>query len=234
MCWLLLLLLFKPNHKPKLFIILLAQSAPTTPTRGHAADAEAEESSVPPQSPSLKELDDLHYAPQQVHPCVIPCLVGYSPDGYPAALSGSNGNTPSVSLARDIMKRGLTGGDIHDTHMHVFLARKVPDTVFAKWNDPTVEENKNISDSGTGYVSKYWVFGIWENSPFHKPTCVNYCVRGIRWHLMSLTLPFCLTLTLIWNLGIFLIYTHTLTWCLLPLPLINTEIWLPCKMLEYQ
>lgn len=105
-----------------------------------------------------------------VDPRLIPCFVGYSPDGFPGVLSGSNGNTPTVGLAKNIMRNTLLqGGNLHDTHMHAIFSRKV--TSFDKWNEPTDEEIKTQVDA----EESRWVSAIlrvniliWEISNFTR------------------------------------------------------------------
>jgi hypothetical protein len=99
-----------------------------------------------------KETNGLRSAPFQVHPCVLPLLVGYSTQGMPGALSGSNNTTPNAALAKNFMKSGLTGKTIHDTHMHNIFGRKVE--LFAEWNEPSDKEKKKALDANNSWVSK--------------------------------------------------------------------------------
>ena len=99
-----------------------------------------------------KETNGLRFAPFQVHPCVLPLLVGYSRQGMPGALSGSNNTTPNAALAKNFMKSGLTGKTIHDTHMHATFARKVE--LFGEWNKPTHKEKKEALDAKNSWVSR--------------------------------------------------------------------------------
>lgn len=99
-----------------------------------------------------KETNGLRSAPFQVHPCVLPLLVGYSRQGMPGALSGSNNTTPNAALAKNFMKSGLAGKTIHDTHMHATFARKVE--LFGKWNKPTDKEKKEALDAKNSWVSR--------------------------------------------------------------------------------
>ena len=122
-------------------------SAAAEPDLAGLAAAAPTEMVAPP-----KQTNGLRSAPFQVHPCVLPLLVGYSTQGMPGALSGSNNTTPNAALAKNFMKSGLTGKTIHDTHMHAIFGRKVE--LFAEWNEPSDEEKKKALDANNSWVSK--------------------------------------------------------------------------------
>jgi hypothetical protein len=122
-------------------------SAAAAPDLAGLAAAAPTEMVAPP-----KQTNGLRSAPFQVHPCVLPLLVGYSTQGMPGALSGSNNTTPNAALAKNFMKSGLTGKTIHDTHMHAIFGRKVE--LFAEWNEPSDKEKKKALDANNSWVSK--------------------------------------------------------------------------------
>ena len=126
-------------------------------TESNSADAASARTGLAAADPTemvarSKETNGLRYAPFQVHPCVLPLLVGYSKQGMPGALSGSNNTTPNAALAKNFMKSGLTGKSIHDTHMHATFARKVE--LFGEWNKPTNKEKKEALKANNSWVSR--------------------------------------------------------------------------------
>ena len=126
-------------------------------TESDSADAASARTGLAAADPTemvarSKETNGLRYAPFQVHPCVLPLLVGYSKQGMPGALSGSNNTTPNAALAKNFMKSGLTGKTIHDTHMHATFARKVE--LFGEWNKLTSKEKKEALNAKNSWVSR--------------------------------------------------------------------------------